>query len=229
LLRFGRDVTPTDEDPDAWRSVFTQDRSAFTWRAWHEIEGGNPAPGLAWYEKLGYRPLGVAGGLAKLRRNMHQLDELARQNGAELWILIYPWPAQVKFGQTVFDWEKFAHTLCDDLRCRGVVNTFPTFRSRADADPRWYSRYFTVGDVHFNANGNRIIADALLRDLAESLMRQRRLATAAQGSDNNHLRSRSTPEGSPEAIETEAWSHTATTLPQTRHTTGGPPPRRSLL
>lgn len=146
--------------------TFDQIRSAFTWRPWTEIEGGVlQEPNEAIYERLGYGALGVAGGLARIREKMHVLSDIVRQNGSQLWILIYPWPAQLKYGQPVFNWENFNRDLCAEIACDGFINTFPLFRAEARNHSDWYSKYFVVGDVHFNKRGNQLIADALINAL----------------------------------------------------------------
>lgn len=146
--------------------VFTQLRSAFTWRAWTEIEAPVDPQSFMWTETLGYQPLGVAGGLAKIRKNMKLLADTGRENGAELWLLIYPWPAQLKFGQAAFDWESFGNELCLEIACRGLINTFPLFRTAAHSNPNWYPQFFVAGDFHLSRTGNQLIADELVKALA---------------------------------------------------------------
>jgi hypothetical protein len=126
-------------------AILNWPRSAFTWRPWVEIDSD-------------YRPLGVEGGLDRVRQKLRVLADMARQNGGELWLVIYPWPAQLEYGENVFNWEEFNDKLCVEIRCKEIINTFPLFRS----DARWYSTYFLPGDVHFNDRGNQLVADALL-------------------------------------------------------------------
>jgi hypothetical protein len=140
---------PDEPDPSVALAPLGAIRSAFTWRPWAEIDSE-------------YRPLGVAGGIALIRQKMRVLADLVHQNGGELWLVIYPWPAQLVHGENVFDWEEFGKELCVEIACRELINTFPLFRAEAS----WYSKYFVVGDAHLNDRGNRLIADALLERVA---------------------------------------------------------------
>jgi len=145
--------SPVNEDP------FDQIRSAFTWRSWDAIESAmTEAPGG--FERIGYQPLGVRGGLAAIRDKLATISSIARENNSDLWILIYPWPAQLRHPSTIFDWEQFNVDMCHDIKCRGVINTFPRFRSLA-VDSDWYDKLYVHGDIHFNKFGNQVIADVI--------------------------------------------------------------------
>ena len=113
------------------------------------------------YEQVGYQPLGVRGGLAKIRERLATISSIARENKSDLWILIYPWPAQLLHPSAIFDWEKFNVDMCHDIQCRGVINTFPRFRLLAGSND-WYEKLFIHGDVHFNKFGNQVIADEIM-------------------------------------------------------------------
>jgi hypothetical protein len=142
---------------------FDQIRSAFTWKEASEIEPARPEiPGP--YEGLGYKPLGVEGALARIREKLLEISTVAREHNGSLWILIYPWPAQLRHPSKVIDWEEFNINLCREIGCRNVINTFPRFKSFTNDDD-WYKKLFVNGDVHFNKFGNQIIADELVANL----------------------------------------------------------------
>jgi hypothetical protein len=145
--------------------VFNFNRSAFTWKDWNEIQSVTDSEDP--YERLGYQPGGVRGGLAKIREKLTLISQLAQENSSNMWILIYPWPAQLRYSDAVFDWQKFNTSLCEEIRCRGVINTFPIFRAQARGID-WYDRFYIRGDVHFNALGNQIIADTIIAKINSS-------------------------------------------------------------
>jgi hypothetical protein len=156
-----RHAQPTDY-------TFNQIRSAFTWRKWSEIENGLPETvGIPkrweFLQSLGYRPLGIQGGIDKVREKLRSISIIAQNRGGSVWILIYPWPAQLRYPSTIFDWEEFAKELCKEIRCKGVINTFPAFHAQVD----WYDRVYVLGDVHFNTLGNRVVADQIIAALQE--------------------------------------------------------------
>jgi hypothetical protein len=163
IYRFFRDLSGGHKNEPPPNIVFDQLRSAFTWRDWSQIENGsNITYGVAPINQLiGYRPLGVQGGLAKIREKLKSISVIAKENGSSLWILIYPWPAQLRYPSTVFDWERFSNELCAEIGCRGVINTFPSFRSQASGID-WYSKFFVWGDVHYNRVSNEVVADEII-------------------------------------------------------------------
>lgn len=162
FIRYGRPRLATDETggPPAG-SVVDRVRSAFTWKDWRSLERGRPDD-TNFEEKLAFGPNGVNRGLEKIRASMLLLSELVRANDGEIWILSYPWPAQLKYGTRVFDWQKFTASLCVEMMCRGLVDTFPAFSALAASRANWYSDLYVVGDLHFNKFGNEIIANQLL-------------------------------------------------------------------
>jgi hypothetical protein len=151
------------EQPAA-TSAFDLVRSAFTWRSWNEIEPGVVGEVSPYqdYAQTGYRPLGVRGGLDRVRDKLARISAIANENRSDLWILIHPWPAQLHHPSRVFDWEKFATDTCSEFRCRGVIDTFPRFRSLSQTDG-WYERLFIRGDVHFT----KFVADKMVVSLQE--------------------------------------------------------------
>jgi hypothetical protein len=173
FIRYGHDApsAPTD-DARPPEYVYDQGRSGFTWRAWSEIEQlsrGHVDPGdPAFFGKWGYGPLGVQGGLDRVAAKLRATAVVARAHQGSLWILIYPWPAQLRYPGAVFDWQAFNRDLCAAIACRGVIDTFPIFQAYAAVHEDWYRRLFVQGDTHFNATGNRMIADELSRILLGS-------------------------------------------------------------
>lgn len=135
------------------------ERSAFTYKEWHELDGK--------YPQRGYKPLGVQGGLDKLRRILVKLIQRVQASDGEAWILIYPWPAQLYYANDpVFSWEKYIDEICEKAKCAGVINAFPVMREYAKKNKRnWYSDLYVTGDMHFNEKGNSIIAEELFKAL----------------------------------------------------------------
>jgi len=129
------------------------DRSAFTFRDWDKLDARS------------YAPLGVAGGLARIEAKLTTLSELARQNGGEVWLLVYPWPAQLVHDSTQLHWPDHVRTLCARIACAGVVDAFPAFEAARAAGPDWYETLFLQGDVHYSKAGNALILEVLQETL----------------------------------------------------------------
>jgi len=142
-------------------NVFDMEKSAWSYRKVNET-----AP-----YSIGYAPLGVEGGIAKEKAKMNLLwQELAKRN-IPISVIVYPWPAQV------------VHDTADSLqvriwrdwcvgKCKRFISLFPDFLAVKDQCPRiqpgcWYEKVFVFEDTHFNAGGNALVADEVIRSLTE--------------------------------------------------------------
>lgn len=129
--------------------------SSFTYANWDELDvKASTRTGSFW-------PLGVEGGLQKIEQQIGSIADLVSGAGGELYLLVYPWPAQLYFPDS-FGWSEYAEGICRNTSCQGVIDVTPEFLSRVSLEKDWYDRYFIYGDVHYNKEGNRIVADALL-------------------------------------------------------------------
>lgn len=137
--------------PDA--HVFDQPDSAFTWNDWSRLDA-DTGPLAA------YGPLGVAGGLERIRQKVSDIADLAEAHDSRLFILIYPWPAQLAHADR-FSWSAYARDLCGRLSCAGVIDALPAFRRYAETHRRWYDDLYVSGDVHFGPGGNRLVFEEL--------------------------------------------------------------------
>ena len=93
--------------------VRNNDRSKFTHKEWDLIDHK-------------FSPLGVEQGLKKIRNNLIDISQFTSKNNNQLYLLIYPWPAQLSY-ENLFDWPKYVEELCIEIDCSGVINTFPVF------------------------------------------------------------------------------------------------------
>jgi hypothetical protein len=148
--QLSQQAPPADE-------VFSRARSAFTHRDWDVL---NAEPAYDSYK--GFSPLGVMGGLARVERKVREIIEIARDQQAKVYVLIYPWPAQLYY-EDKFSWADHVRTMCGRISCDGVIDMIQPFRVLAKRDAEWYQHYYVVGDIHFNRDGNRIIAEELVK------------------------------------------------------------------
>ena len=114
---------------------------------------------------LGYGPDGIQGTIKKMIHTMEELYELTRANNSTLSVGVYPWPGQIKYdvenSLQVQIWKNFCLN-----RCKHFYNSFPTFfrEKAAIGDDALLFKYYMAGDMHFNAKGNRVIADTLIQE-----------------------------------------------------------------
>lgn len=113
----------------------------------------------------GYGPDGIQGTIKKMTSSMEALYELTRANGSILSVGVYPWPGQIKYDAEeslqVQVWKNFCIS-----RCKHFYNAFPAlFNEKAKiGEDALLFKYYMAGDMHFNALGNRVIADTLINE-----------------------------------------------------------------
>ncbi len=137
--------------------AFETHRSAFTWKGWNELEHDLKGSYLS-HES--YAPLGVKGGLDRVRDKLFEIAKLAKNEGARVYLLIYPWPSQLKY-KSKFDWPGFIEDACSQMKCDGVIDTTDRFAKYAKNNEYWYKDLYVYGDTHYNTLGNRLVADEL--------------------------------------------------------------------
>jgi hypothetical protein len=154
-LLFGFDAAPK---PQPFNAIINLGRSAFTWKSWEVLN--NTEYDVANSAESGYAPLGVGGGLQKIQKNLIEIADLANKNRAELYILLYPWPAQIAH-KSQFSWQKFAIETCKKIKCKGVIDPTQKFIAYSNLDNNWYKKLYIEGDVHFTTLGNKLIFNSL--------------------------------------------------------------------
>ena len=95
---------------------------------------------------------------------MEQLYEILKKNKIKLSVLIYPWPQQLEKDNEnsihVKMWEDFCK-----LKCEHFINLFPVFfdELKDNSFLNTYKKYYFWNDVHFNKNGNKLLAEEILK------------------------------------------------------------------
>jgi hypothetical protein len=144
-------------------AIFDTSRSAFTWKNWNELdlnyewEGDNLT--------RGYKPLGIDVALKKIQSKIENISKLAKDNNAELYLLVYPWPAQIIYEESVFSWIEYVNRVCSLSKCDGVINTIDIFKKFSQTHSDWYKDLYINGDIHFNKIGNEMISEAIIHYL----------------------------------------------------------------
>ncbi len=97
---------------------------------------------------------------------MNKVYDLLKENNIKMSLLIYPWPQQLKNkdlnSKHVEMWNKF----CVD-KCENFINLFPSFEKELNNSNfiDVYKKYYYWNDVHFNKEGNQLVANELLKVL----------------------------------------------------------------
>ena len=96
---------------------------------------------------------------------MDKTYELLKENNIKMSIVVYPWPQQLQNDSVnskhVTMWKKFCVN-----KCVKFINFFPFFFEKKNNSSflEVYRKYYYWNDIHFNAEGNRIIAEKLLKE-----------------------------------------------------------------
>jgi len=158
LVRFG--VYHLDRGNNG--NEFDYEKSAWTYR---KVSDTEPF-------ETGYAPLGLEGGIAKEKAKMTLLwQELAKRN-IPISVVVYPYPAQLVFDTADSRQVRIWREWCEG-KCQRFISLFPAFFAAKEQCPRyqpgcWYVNYFILGDIHYNAAGNTLVADVVSENLAET-------------------------------------------------------------
>jgi hypothetical protein len=111
----------------------------------------------------GYGAAGVAGGIAQALDSMRKLKELLDAHNITMTIVVYPWPDQLAhdkpdhLGMTL--WRDF----CIREHCAGFIDANRIFFEQVAqlGLHTAVSRFYIQNDTHFNAEGNRLLFEAI--------------------------------------------------------------------
>ena len=107
------------------------------------------------YEEL------VEKGLARTKSEMTLLAQELKKLGVPLTLVVYPWPQQVKAGtrpsRCETEWSRWAQE-----NNAQFISLFPVFVNQESAE-QVIRKYYWKNDAHWNEEGHRLVADALLQ------------------------------------------------------------------
>ncbi|MDB9760610.1 hypothetical protein OAB59_01420 [Pelagibacteraceae bacterium] len=102
--------------------------------------------------------------IENMKLTLNQISALSKKVGADFYILIYPYPDSMQFGQEFFNWEKFAQDLCVESKCKKLINSFPSFNEVKKTNEDWLEKLFIKGDVHHSKLGHTIISNLIIKE-----------------------------------------------------------------
>lgn len=162
------DTSPKKSDPLIDRFVITN-RLRISLKRWIQSLLGNRKRALSTdRSRIGWsipgvdvanetRPLGAEGGIRRSLQNMGWLADTLAKHNIPLTIVVYPWAQQIAQGdhdsRQIALWREFC-----ERRCKAFINLFPVFFATSEIDQNWYEKLYIVGDDHFSAAGNAMVA-----------------------------------------------------------------------
>jgi len=106
-------------------------------------------------------------GLRKVSLNLSDISKLSKKINSEFYILIYPWPETLEYGQNYFNWEKFVEDNCIKIKCTKVINLYSIFRHLKNNTKDFREKYFLNDDIHSNEKSNKIIYNEIIKEIFE--------------------------------------------------------------
>ena len=106
-------------------------------------------------------------GLRKVSLNLSDISALSKEINSEFYIMIFPWPETLEYGQKHFNWEKFIEDNCVKIKCTKVINLYPKFRYLKSNTSNFREKYFFADDIHPNERSNKILYNELVKQIFE--------------------------------------------------------------
>ena len=104
-------------------------------------------------------------GLKKIHKNVRLISSLSKNIGSDFYIVIYPWAETLEYGEKYFNWQKFGVNLCKQVGCTKLINAFPDFEKVKNENIKWKKEIYFLLDIHFNKNGNKILANKIINEI----------------------------------------------------------------
>lgn len=121
--------------------------------------------GMWTYDDRAYQEYGKKGVEIALQ-NMNKLSGLLKQHHIKLTVGVYPWPDQINNkdlnSKQVKIWENWTQQ-----NNAGFINLFPVFINQS-APRKSIEKNFILGDVHWNKDGHKLVADTILKHMQKS-------------------------------------------------------------
>ena len=113
--------------------------------------------------------IGYQGSVTKTQSEMiyamTELYELLKENNIKLSLAVYPWPQQLEFDDENSKHVKMWKNFCLN-KCAKFIDFFPYFfeEKKRTSYLDVFKKYYFWNDVHFNAEGNKVIAERLIKE-----------------------------------------------------------------
>ena len=104
--------------------------------------------------------LEVSQGLAQSKKYLKKLFELLNQNKIDSYLIIYPWPTQIQYGDKIHSpfWEKFSKS--NNIN---FINLYDIFKSENNRE--FIFDNFIYGDIHWNKKGTLKVFNEIIKKI----------------------------------------------------------------
>ena len=94
-----------------------------------------------------------------------KISKLTKENETKLYLVIFPWPENLIYGQKAFNWEAYSNKLCIKYECKKVISLFNEFENIKQNNINWKTLIYIDDDVHLKKFGNSILANKILNEV----------------------------------------------------------------
>lgn len=95
------------------------------------------------------------------KKNIIEITDDLRSKKIDYYFIIMPWPETLEYGQDVFNWEAYINNICNETKCKKVINFFPIFKKIKIKNKNWVNKLFLENDFHPNKYGSKIITEEI--------------------------------------------------------------------
>ncbi|MBM3577495.1 MAG: SGNH/GDSL hydrolase family protein [Alphaproteobacteria bacterium] len=110
-----------------------------------------------------YGALGIDASIDKAKKQMDRLYQLLSSRGIALSVGVYPWPQQLLYDVENSRQARIWRDWCAG-KCRKFFDHFPDFFAYKTQDHDFIRSLYFWGDFHFNAKGNALLAQGLIKN-----------------------------------------------------------------
>ena len=100
-------------------------------------------------------------GVDNIKINVKEISDIAKKISSEFYIVIYPWPETLEYGEKYFSWQKLGKDVCYLSNCTKLINTFPEFHEIKNKFSYWKKEIYILQDIHLNKKGHQILANTI--------------------------------------------------------------------
>ena len=112
-----------------------------------------------------YNSYGKEGNIL-MKKYMKKLSKILNNNGINLTIAVYPWPSQIWYEDLnsihVDIWKEWSQK--NNAKFINYFPDFITMNLSENEKLKVLEKYYILGDVHFNKEGNRVLASKFIKN-----------------------------------------------------------------
>ena len=95
------------------------------------------------------------------KKNIMEITNNLRSKKIDYYFIIMPWPETLEYGQDVLNWETYIKNICNETKCKKVINFFPIFKKIKKDNKNWAIKLYLENDFHPNKYGSKLIAEEI--------------------------------------------------------------------